>query len=52
MYDYKVTCVGCGLAIWEHKDIAPMFLGAPDNCYFDTLWKPHLGNDYNYWGTF
>lgn len=50
--DFKVTCVGCGLAKWTHKDIAPMFIGAPDNCYFDTLWEPWLGDKVSYWGTF
>lgn len=49
---FKVTCVGTGLAIWNHKDIAPMFVGAPDNCHFDELWKPWLGDDVPYWGTF
>lgn len=48
---FQVTCIGCGLAGLQHKDIAPMFLSAPDNCYFDTLWKPWL-LDKNYWGTF
>lgn len=50
--DFKVTCVGTGLAVWNHEDIAPMFKGAPDNCYFDTLWEPWLGDSVSYWGTF
>lgn len=50
--DFKVTCVGTGLAVWNHEDIAPMFVGAPDNCHFDELWKPWLGDDVSYWGTF
>lgn len=49
---FQVTCIGCGLAGLEHKDIAPMFTQAPDNCHFDTLWKPWLGEGVSYWGTF
>lgn len=49
---FKVTCVGTGLAVWNHEDIAPMFISAPDNCHFDELWKPWLGNNVSYWGTF
>lgn len=49
---FKVTCVGTGLTIWDHEDIAPMFKKAPKNCYFDELWKPWLGEDCLYWGTF
>jgi hypothetical protein len=50
--EFKVTCVGCGLAGLQHKDIAPMFKNASDNCFFDILWKPWLGDDVQYWGTF
>lgn len=50
--DFYVTCVGCGLAGLHHSQIAPMFLGAPKNCYFDNLWRPYLGEAYKYWGTF
>jgi hypothetical protein len=50
--EFQVTCVGCGLAGLEHKDIAPMFKNAPANCFFDTLWEPWLGDDVQYWGTF
>lgn len=49
---FQVTCIGCGLAGLDHKDVAPMFEGASNNCYFDELWKPYLGDKYNYWGTF
>lgn len=48
---FQVSCIGCGLAGYEHQDIAPMFKGAPDNCYFDTKWSKHLPNK-NYWGSF
>lgn len=49
---FQVTCLGCGLAGLKHEDIAPMFVNAPDNCYFDTLWQPWLGDSKQYWGTF
>lgn len=48
---FKVTRVGCGLAGYSSDDIAPMFIGASDNCYFDTEWYGYLGGSYNYWGT-
>ena len=50
--DFQVTCIGCGLAGLKHEDIAPMFTGSPENCHFDTLWKPWLGDDVTYWGTY
>lgn len=49
---FQVTCIGCGLAGYEHGDIAPMFLKAPSNCEFDELWMPWLGPSRDYWGTF
>lgn len=52
-YQFQVTCIGCGLAGLEHKNVAPMFDGAPPNCWFDTLWGPWLDVPSNqYWGTF
>lgn len=48
---FQVTQVGCGLAGYKASEIAPMFIGAPDNCCFDTAWKIWLGSDYKYWGT-
>lgn len=48
---FKVTCIGCGLAGYKHEDIAPMFKMAPSNCWFDSKWKPWLGEDRTYWGT-
>lgn len=48
---FKVTQIGCGLAGYKPKDIAPMFIGAPLNCRFDEAWKPYLGDSYTYWGT-
>lgn len=49
---FKVTAIGCGLAGYRHEDIAPMFRMAPSNCSFDEAWKPWLGEDHKYWGTF
>ena len=46
---FKVTQVGCGLAGYDAQDIAPMFRGAPSNCWFDAAWMPFLCNA-NYWG--
>ncbi len=51
-YKFRVTCVGCGLAGFTDSEIAPLFIGSPENCYFDTKWKDILGLDMNYWGTF
>ena len=51
---FKVTRIGCGLAGYEDKDIAPMFYDAPDNCYFDEEWKPifmAVGQVFKYWGS-
>lgn len=49
---FQVTAIGCGLAGYKHEQIAPLFLGSSKNVLFDTVWKPHLGDDYNYWGSF
>lgn len=48
---YKVTRIGCGLAGFKDEQIAPMFTGAPINCYFDTKWKDFLHSRANYWGS-
>lgn len=50
--EFKVTAVGCGIAGFKHKEIAPMFSLAPSNCYFDEVWKPWLGEEHKYWGTY
>lgn len=42
-YDtFLVTQVGCGLAGYTAKDIAPLFKGSPINCIFDIAWKEYL----------
>jgi hypothetical protein len=33
--EFQVTRVGCGLAGYSPKQIAPLFDNAPNNCYFD-----------------
>lgn len=47
---FQVTAVGCGLGGHYHKDIAPLFKYAPDNCLFDELWKEFLPKK-RFWGT-
>lgn len=37
--EFFVTRVGCGLAGYTDKDIAPMFRGASGNCNFSEEWK-------------
>lgn len=39
---FKVTQIGCGLAGYTADQIAPMFAGAPSNCWFDEAWKQYL----------
>jgi len=51
-HTFQVTCIGCGLAGFTNEEIAPLFADAPKNCFFDTEWKPILGEDKNYWGTY
>lgn len=48
--NFQVTQIGCGLAGFNAKDIAPLFKGALSNCIFDTAWKLWLG-ERRYWGT-
>jgi hypothetical protein len=41
-FDFIVTQIGCGLAGYKPRDIAPMFKNAPLNCIFDLEWKEYL----------
>ena len=50
-YSFKVTAVGCGLAGFKPEQIAPLFNGAPNNCYFDSSWKEFMIPETQYWGT-
>lgn len=36
---FRVTAIGTGLAGYTHKQIAPMFKGAPDNCVLPDEWQ-------------
>lgn len=41
--EFIVSQVGCGIAGYEPKDIAPMFRWCnPDNTIFDIAWKEYL----------
>lgn len=40
---FMVTRVGCGLAGYTDKDIAPMFKNAPSNCFVPPEWRELLG---------
>lgn len=37
---FQVTRIGCGLAGYTDKDIAPMFKNAPRNCILPKEWIP------------
>lgn len=37
--DFFVTRVGCGLAGYNDKEIAPMFEDVPDNCEMSPEWQ-------------
>jgi hypothetical protein len=51
-FNFKVTRIGCGLAGFNDREIAPLFRPATPNCYFDEAWLPCLGPDFKYWGTY
>jgi hypothetical protein len=36
---FNVTRIGCGLAGYTDTDIAPMFVGAPENCELPEGWR-------------
>lgn len=37
--EFNVTRIGCGLAGYTDKDIAPLFKDAPNNCHLPTGWR-------------
>lgn len=39
---FFVTAIGCGLAGYSDKEIAPLFRGSPDNCSYPENWKIYL----------
>ena len=40
---FQVTRLGCGLAGYQDRDIAPMFAGAPENCVLPKGWREMVG---------
>ena len=46
---FQVTQLGCGLAGFKPEQIAPLFIGAATNCYFDIGWKDHLPATAKFW---
>ena len=40
--EFFITRVGCGLAGYKDRDIAPMFATAPPNCSLPIQWKPYV----------
>lgn len=38
-FEFQVTRIGCGLAGYQDKDMAPMFAGAPENCHLPDGWR-------------
>jgi hypothetical protein len=49
---FQVTRIGCGFAGFTDDQIAPLFVNAPDNCLFDTVWTSYLPATARFWGTF
>lgn len=47
--NFNVTQIGCGLAGLEPRQIAPMFIRAPENCWFDEAWAPWLRPRTKFW---
>lgn len=44
---FIVTRVGCGLAGYVDREIAPLFKNAPGNCWFHIQWKDYLEDGVN-----
>jgi hypothetical protein len=40
--NFLVTRIGCGLAGYKDEQIAPMFKGSPENCFFSAKWARWL----------
>ncbi len=41
---FRLTPIGCGLAGYQHRQIGPMFKGAPPNVVIPTEFKPYIGD--------
>ena len=50
--NFQVTQVGCGLGGFTKEQIAPLFIFAPENCYFDKAWKDLMPLSFQFWGSF
>jgi len=46
---FYVTRIGCGLAGYKDREIAPLFKDSPLNCIFPEVWRGYLGNEYQYY---
>ena len=40
--EFFITRIGTGLAGYNDEDIAPLFIGSPENCIFDIEWKSYI----------
>lgn len=51
---FKVTQLGCGLAGLTGEYMSQFFMSdtIPSNVLFDEAWRPYLGDNHNYWGTY
>lgn len=49
---FQITQVGTGLAGYTKAQIAPFFVNAPRNCYFDSEWSDILPSHAKVWGTY
>lgn len=46
--EFYVARIGCGLAGYNDRDIAPLFKNSTVNCIFPEEWREYLGNTYKY----
>jgi len=46
--EFVVTRIGCGLAGYTDQEIAPMFIGAPQNCKMPKEWAPYLATEHKW----
>ena len=47
-FEFMMTRIGCGLAGYADRQIAPLFESAPDNMIFPPEWKSFLGESKKY----
>lgn len=45
---FYITAVGCGLAGFNPRDVAPMFRNVPENCLLPPRWERYLGSGGSY----